>query len=82
MDKGFSKKDMKSFNSFDCGICERTFKYKSQLTIHSRIHLGANPYKCDVCDKNFMLKSHLTTHKKFILKKSHTNVMCVIKVLY
>ena len=53
MDKALSKKDMNSSKSFDCGICERTFKYKSQLTIHNRSHIGKKPYNCEYCDKSF-----------------------------
>ena len=47
MDKATSKKDMKNSNSFDCDVCKKNFKYKSQLIIHKRVHAGENPYNCD-----------------------------------
>ena len=46
----------------NCDICKKSFKTKSNMIVHKRIHSGEKPYKCDVCDKSFIQKSHLTTH--------------------
>ena len=53
MYKAVSKKDIKSSNCFDCCVCERTFKFQSQLTVHKRTHTEEKPYNCDGCDKGF-----------------------------
>ena len=49
-------------NNLLCNVCQITFKCKSQLTVHKRIHSGIKPYKCDVCEKSFSDKNNLTKH--------------------
>ena len=48
--------------SFSCDVCKKSYKTKSSLNIHKRIHSGEKTYKCDVCDKGFSRKDHLTRH--------------------
>ena len=62
MDKASSKKDIKSFNCFYCDVCKKKFKFKSQLTIHNRVHTGEKPYKCEVCDRSCSRKGDLNRH--------------------
>ena len=51
---------------FVCNTCKKTFKTKSQMTVHKRIHSGETPYKCDDCNKGFtykhVLKQHIFVH--------------------
>ena len=62
MNKADSKKSRKRSNSFDCDVCERTFKFKSQLTIHKRTHTQEKALKCKNCNKSFTQKNSLTRH--------------------
>ena len=62
MDKHRPTKDSLKAKSLTCDVCEKSFKSKSSLVIHKRIHYGEKPYKCGVCDKSFTQKGNLIRH--------------------
>eukprot|EP01083_Nonionella_stella_P036193 98781_1 len=55
-----------SRNTFDCHVCQKTFKYRCNLTTHLRIHSEERPYTCSVCRKTFKLKCNLNKHLRTI----------------
>ena len=46
----------------NCYVCKKSFKPKSSLNVHRKIHSGEKPYKFDSCDKIFDSKSKFTRH--------------------
>ncbi|XP_072306299.1 uncharacterized protein [Eucyclogobius newberryi] len=51
-------------NRYQCSICKKTFKYKSYLQIHKRIHSDEKPFSCPICTKTFISTSNLRKHMR------------------
>ena len=47
-----------------CKVCKRTFKWRSHLQCHERIHTDERPFQCNICDKAFKRSDGLQCHKK------------------
>ncbi|MEQ2284914.1 hypothetical protein AMECASPLE_026413 [Ameca splendens] len=51
-----------SIKSYKCSECGKTFRHRSVLELHMRIHSKDKPYQCKVCDKGFRFSSYLQQH--------------------
>lgn len=47
---------------FGCGLCERTFRYKTQLVRHRRHHAPDTQFPCPRCHTRFNDKSSYNRH--------------------
>ncbi|KAL0985026.1 hypothetical protein UPYG_G00152010 [Umbra pygmaea] len=45
-----------------CPDCGKSFRHRSVLTLHMRIHSKDKPYQCKVCNKSFRFSSYLQQH--------------------
>jgi len=49
---------------FECEICHKAFRFKSNLFEHRSIHSGEQPFVCPYCGKACRLKGNLKKHLK------------------
>ncbi|KAM9410470.1 uncharacterized protein KZ484_002514 [Pholidichthys leucotaenia] len=50
--------------SYTCTKCGKSFKSKSDLSRHERIHTGGKPFTCFVCEQSFGRKDTLAEHQR------------------
>lgn len=53
---------------FICDICSKTFKTRSNLNVHIKMHNNQRNHPCKICDQSFFTSSHLKAHVKVHLK--------------
>lgn len=58
------KKSSENVQIHFCKICQKTFKQKTNLNTHMRVHTDERPYKCEECGSAFHQISHLKDHVK------------------
>ncbi|KAM9353450.1 uncharacterized protein ABDE67_005823 [Symphorus nematophorus] len=60
--QGKWRSDSLSIKSYKCSECGKTFRHRSVLELHMRIHSKDKPYQCKVCGKGFRFSSYLQQH--------------------
>lgn len=65
-----SQNESEEGKNFQCSLCKKSFRLKSTLMQHERIHLDSRPFTCTYdanCHKSFRQKSHLIQHSRIHL---------------
>ncbi|KAH3775880.1 hypothetical protein DPMN_177290 [Dreissena polymorpha] len=63
-----------------CPFCSQTFKSKSELEKHSKIHVNTGSQKCNICDEVFESSGILAEHKLTHCKIQQGNVCVACKM--
>ena len=45
-----------------CVYCEKSFRFKNDLTRHVMVHTGEKPFVCVYCNRGFTRKEKLKSH--------------------
>ena len=56
------RKGAKRKRGHECDVCEKVFRYPSQLTRHMRTHTNEKPFECHVCEKRYRYAKSLRYH--------------------
>ncbi|XP_052802898.1 zinc finger protein Xfin-like [Mya arenaria] len=55
---------------YTCSVCDKTFRSKSNLNCHLRMHAGQRPYRCGICHRPFPRLNNLRAHISKIHSKT------------
>lgn len=62
--------------AFECGICLKQSKHKTDSEIHKRLHTTPVRFKCNICSKMFKWKSSLKVHYHSIHNEQEPKFVC------
>uniref|UniRef100_A0A914L4Z7 C2H2-type domain-containing protein n=1 Tax=Meloidogyne incognita TaxID=6306 RepID=A0A914L4Z7_MELIC len=64
-----SSPNIPTTKAFICEICNKAFRFRSNLAEHRSVHTAVKPFVCKFCGKSSRLKGNLTKH----ILKHHKN---------
>lgn len=73
-----TKENEGTSSGFACLFCQKTFRKRSLLSAHERIHQNLRPFKCDQCPKDFRDFGALSSHKIRLHSREFLKFSCTI----
>ncbi|XP_033751787.1 uncharacterized protein LOC117335721 [Pecten maximus] len=67
-----------SIRKHDCTDCEKSFKTKTQLMVHHRIHTGEKPFHCPDCDYKSTTRGNMRLHLTNKHKYDSQDIKCMM----
>ncbi|XP_018363613.1 PREDICTED: zinc finger protein 525-like [Trachymyrmex cornetzi] len=63
---------------YNCGMCDKTFQYESELRGHVILHGKGKPYPCMHCEETFNRKANRDRHAeaKHVIDKNYKCIVC------
>ena len=62
-DTKFSELIVREENMYRCTVCDRTMKFRTDISRHLETHLSGLSYECPTCGKSFRSTNSLNKHK-------------------
>lgn len=69
-----ARHQQRAHTGFPCGVCHKSFRDRSHLARHEKLHTGSKPFACSICPKTFARKEHVAVHEK--LHSDDTPFVC------
>ena len=70
----FSLENHKNYcpaKSYECDICQKSFKNRNMLEHHQVRHANKKEFECNECGKRFNIKSDLNVHQRIHIGEKH-----------
>ncbi|XP_069132364.1 uncharacterized protein [Argopecten irradians] len=67
-----------SVRKHDCPSCEKSFKTKTQLMVHHRVHTGEKPFHCPDCEYKSTTRGNMRLHLTNKHKYDSQDIKCMM----
>ena len=70
---------LEEIKTYECSVCDARFKYKKDLTVHTRLkhdkHANLQKFHCDQCDSKFLENKSLNAHRRWRIQTMYLSFL-------